>query len=96
MSDDKLLQITINVAGRPFQLKVKWEDESKYRDAAYEVNDKFELYSKKSNDPFDRLALIAFQQTFEKNNKLGGEDTPSSRSKISALSSLIDKELEEE
>ena len=96
MDDDKLLVITFNIAGRPFKAEVKWKDEYKYREAAKEVNDKFEAYSKKRTDPFDRLALVAFQHTLEKNNKSRGEETFESREKIGALTALIETALEQD
>ena len=96
MDDDKLLQINLNIAGRPFKLTIKWKDEYKYRQAAKEVNEKYDMYSKTLSDPFDRLALIAFQHTFEKNDKMRGEELSTSRDKINELTALLDSVLEQE
>ncbi len=65
--EDKMININVVVADRPYRLKVSVDEEAMVRSAAKEINKKVKEYQQVfgSKDKQDFLAMIALQNTTE-------------------------------
>ncbi|MEG2178820.1 MAG: cell division protein ZapA [Bacteroidales bacterium] len=61
------LSITVTISDRPYKLVVDSEDEALFREAAQQINDRIQTYSKNYafKDRQDLLAMVSLQYTFK-------------------------------
>lgn len=94
MSSD-LLNITVNIAGRPYRMKVSSDEETNVREAANMINSKIAEFQKaySANDNQDYLAMAALLYTSEFIKKESAQETISDV--IEDALSVIDQNLKE-
>lgn len=90
---DKMININVVVADRPYRLKVSVLEEEMVRAAAKDINAKVKAFQQSFNskDKQDYLAMIALQNTVEgfKAKRSGGIDTGPLDDKINTLDKLL-------
>lgn len=95
MSDDNINNITITIAGRPYSLKIKVDEEQLIRGVAKEVNEKVAFFEKtyKQRDKKDCLSMALLTYAVEAAKlKKANKDTVI-QEKVARIENLIDETL---
>jgi cell division protein ZapA len=95
--DDKMININVIVADRPYRLKVNAHEEGLVRAAAKDINKKVKEFQQafSSKDKQDFLAMITLQNAVEgiKSGVAAASDSGPLNDKIEALDQLLTKFL---
>lgn len=95
--EDKMININVIVADRPYRLKVNAQEEGLVRSAAREINQKVKEYQQvfTTKDKQDYLAMIALQHTVEgmKAGEAKVNPDPALETKLDALDQLLARHL---
>ena len=96
MDEQETKNITVLIAGRPYPLKIKAEDEPAIRKIVKEVNDKinrFQLtYTNKDKQDCLSMTVLTYAVDLYKNKPPDNSD-PSLDTKLSDLESILDQLL---
>ena len=98
MDEQKTKNITVLIAGRPYPLKIKLDDEPAIRKIVKEVNEKinhFQLtYTNKDKQDCLSMALLTYAVDLYKNTPKGNPVSDTSiDSKLSQLEKILDQFL---
>lgn len=95
MEEQDSKQLTVTIAGRPYPLKIKANDEPVIRQIVKEVNEKvnkFQLtYANREKQDCLAMALLAYAVDLHKASSQATTASPDLSDKISRIESLLDK-----
>ncbi len=88
-------QLTVTIAGRPYPLKIKANDEGVIRQIVKEVNEKvnkFQLtYANREKQDCLAMALLAYAVDLHKATSLTAASSPEISDRLSRIESLLDE-----
>ena len=95
MSDDNINNITITIAGRPYSLKIKVDEEQLIRGVAKEVNEKVAFFEKtyKQRDKKDCLSMALLTYAVEAAKLKKANKDIIIQEKVARIENLIDETL---
>jgi len=96
MNKEKSVDITVLIAGRPYPLKIKEQDEPSVRDIVKELNEKINSFQLKytQKDKQDCLAMVLLTYGVELNKAKSPTQDPKLNAKMNELDSIIDSIIE--
>jgi cell division protein ZapA len=92
--EDKMININVVLADRPYRLKVNADEEGMVREVAKKINKKVKEYQQhfSSKDKQDYLAMIALQNGVESAKGGSGENNPLNQ-KLDELDKILSEHL---